>query len=254
MSITAAFNDSWYLSLSNEFLPQLIPGIQNMFTKNLDLKSSNIVFIVLFIASSIWFASKGINKFRDSFSELYGYDDKKNFIVKRLKSILIVVFISLYFSLVAIAWTPLMQVVKNNITNHVTYEFLFYFISFIYIVIFGYIGIGLLFKYISPIRLKWSYLNLGILTSLIPIVLFLLLFSTICKFLNYEKFGAIGSFLYLILFMLYISYFLHAGIIINASYYRTNVLQNVVVKKSLISKKIIVFFKNIWHKIRFYRH
>lgn len=251
ISVIGAINSSWRDFLLNEIFPHLIPGIQDMFNKQIDFNAGEILVIVIFMTSSIWFASKGINKFRDSFTELYGFEDRQNFIIKRLKSIFIVIMISLYFSITTIAFAPLMLLIQKWINNNITYEILFYLISFIYIVIFGYIGIGLLYKYISPIRLKWSYLNLGILTSLIPIVIFLMIFSTVCKYLNYEKFGAIGSFLYLMLFILYISYFLHAGIIINSSYYKTNVLQNITAKKSLIPKKIITMCKNIWLRIKF---
>ncbi len=249
VSIISALNENWYGYLINEIFYHLIPGMQNMFSK-VDFDTGEILFIVFFMISSIWFASKGINKFRDSFTQLYGFEDKQNFIIKRLKSIFIVVMISIYFSITTVAFTPLMILIKKNINNNVLYEVIFYLFSFIYILFFGYIGIGLLYKYISPIKLKWSYLNLGILTSLIPIVIFLLLFSTICKFLNYEKFGTIGTFIYLVLFILYISYFLHAGIIINSSYYKTNVFKNVVARQSMVGKKIQNVMRNSWLKIK----
>lgn len=252
-SVVNAIDNDWYKFLSKDMLPYLIPGISNMFS-TINFETKDFFLIAFFLVSSIWFASKGINKFRDSFTELYGYEDKQNFIIKRLKSIMFVVLISLYFSIIAISCIPLMMLIHQlSGNNNIAYEAGFYLLSIIYIVIFGYLGIGLLFKYISPIKLKWSHINHGILTSLIPILIFVLLFSTICKFLNYEKFGAIGSFLYLILFVLYISYFLHAGIIVNSSYYKTNVLQNIVVKKSLIPKKIWFSIKNIWLKIKFNR-
>ena len=217
------------------------------------MNSANLILTFIFVFSSIWFASKGVNKFIDSFVEIYSYNDRQNFITKRIKSMLIVTFISIYFSIIAISFVPLVQLIMNNISNEIIYDFIFYLISFFYVFFFGYIGIGLLFKYISPFRIKWKYLNLGILTSLIPIVLFFLFFSTITKFLNYEKFGLVGSFLYLVIFILYISYFLHAGIVFNASYYRVNVLHNMVVKKTFISQKIVLIFKNLWHKIKYYK-
>lgn len=253
VSIMGALNTTWSQFLINETLPRLIPGTQNLFTTSVDFKSANFLFLILFLASSTWFASKGINKLRESFTELYGYTDNQNFIIKRIKSLFVVILISLYFTLLAICFVPMMNLIHKQLDNKIGYEALFYILSFFYLLVFGYLGIGLLFKYISPIRLKWSYLNLGILTSLIPTILFLLLFSTICKFFNYEKFGAIGSFLYLIMFILYISYFLHAGIIINSSYYKTNIFQNIVVRKSFISKRIVIICRNVWYKFKFNR-
>ena len=253
LSIVNIISNSWNVFLVNQVLPRIIPGIQTLFSVNIPLNSANLILTFIFVFSSIWFASKGVNKFIDSFVEIYSYNDRQNFITKRIKSMLIVTFISIYFSIIAISFVPLVQLIMNNISNEIIYDFIFYLISFFYVFFFGYIGIGLLFKYISPFRIKWKYLNLGILTSLIPIVLFFLFFSTITKFLNYEKFGLVGSFLYLVIFILYISYFLHAGIVFNASYYRVNVLHNMVVKKTFISQKIVLIFKNLWHKIKYYK-
>ncbi|MBD5423143.1 MAG: hypothetical protein HDR43_01450 [Mycoplasma sp.] len=251
ISIVSLVDITWKDFLIIDILSYLIPGFQAIFTESVNWNTPDILIIIIFMLSSIWFASKGINKFSDSFTELYGFENKQNFLVKRIKSIFIVIFISLFFSGVALSFIPIMKLVYSSITNTILYQTILYLLSFAYLLVFGYIGIGILFKYISPIRLKWSYLNLGILTSLIPLILFILLFSSICKLLNYEKFGAIGSFLYIMLFVQYISYFLHAGIIINSSYYKTNVYQNIEVRKSLISKKIGIWFKNIWTKIKF---
>ena len=252
ISTISLINITWKDFFINEVIYFIIPGFNTLFTANLDWNAANILLTIIFLFSSIWFASKGISKFRDSFTELYGFDDKQNFLWKRIKSIIIVILISVFFTISAISFIPVMQVIASIITNKIVYQYVLYAILFIYLLIFGYIGIALLFKYISPIRLKWSYLNLGILTSLIPLIFFILLFSSICKFLNYEKFGLIGSFLYLMLFVQYISYFLHAGIIINSSYYKLNVYQNVEVKRSFIPAKIVIWIKNTWHKIQYY--
>lgn len=250
-SIVNAINSEWKDFLSNDVLNTIIPGSKDFFTSNLDFKNFNFLIVLTFLIPSIWFASKGIVKLRESFTELYDYKDNENFIIKRIKGIIIVVFISLYFSLTSLAFTPLMIFIKNNIENKIMYDFLFYIVSFFFILFFGYIGIGLLFKFISPIKLKLKILNLGIITSLIPIIIFLLIFSTLCNFINYNKFGAIGSFLYLVIFILYISYFLHAGIIINSSYYKILYFQSTVTRKSYIFKRIYLIFKNIINKIMF---
>lgn len=253
MSTISFIDENWYNFLIEDKGPlsQLIPGINKMFERT-DFKAVHYLFLAFFLLSSIWFASKGINKFRDSYTELYGYDNKDNFFIKRIKSIFLVVFISIYFIIFSICYVPLMKLLSETY-SHEVYLIWFYFVTFIYFFIFGYVGLWLLFRYISPIRIKLRYLNLGILTSLIPILIFLMLFSTICKYLNYEKFGAIGSFLYLLLFILYISYFLHAGIIINSSYYKTTVFANVVVQRYNIGKKIMIVLKNIYYRFKFYR-
>lgn len=250
ISIIGVISIEWRNFLVNNILSYIIPGFQSILSGDLNWNTTDILLIFVFIGSSIWFASKGINKLRDSFAELYLFEDKKNFLLKRLKSIFIVVFIALFFTGIFFSLIPLMEWIYSwTNTNPALYQVFLYLIVFCYLLIFGYIGIGLLFKYISPIHLKWSYLNLGILTSLVPLILFIMLFSSICKILNYDKFGAIGSFLYIMLFVQYISYFLHAGIIINSSYYKTNIYQNIQVKKSLLPKKIINYLRNSWKKV-----
>lgn len=250
ISIISLLSIEWRNFLVNNILSYLVPGFQSILSVDLQWNTTDIFLIAIFIFSSIWFASKGINKLRDSFAELYFFEDKQNFLLKRLKSIFIVIFIGLYFTVIFLSLIPLMEWIYSwTSINPALYQSFLYLVIFCYLLFFGYIGIGLLFRYISPIHLKWSYLNLGILTSLVPLILFTLLFSSICKVLNYEKFGAIGSFLYIMLFVQYISYFLHAGIIINSSYYKTNIYRDVQVKKSLLPKKIVTLAKNIWQKI-----
>ena len=115
---------------------------------------------------------------------------------------------------------------------------------------FGYVGIGFIFIYLPPFKLKWKQINPGILTALLPTIFFVLIFGTITKFLNYEKFGPIGTFIYVLVFVLYLSYFLHAGIIINASYYRTYFSITMVKKKIIISKKIAMTMENIYRWLK----
>lgn len=235
-----------YDILINDVLLYILPGVDEMF-KLIDLNNVFVSFaFVFFIISLIWFSSKGITKFNDSFVSIYEYEYNTNWVIKRLKGIFTVILISGYFILWSLTYLPLLNVLKQNIFPHnkVLYEFLFIFSLIIYIAIFGYIGIGFIFIYIPPFKLKWEQIKPGIITSLLPIVLFIVIFGSITKWLNYEKFGTIGTFIYGLLLVLNISYFLHAGIIINASYYKTYYSNNMVRKKAKLSKDISLIIKS----------
>jgi membrane protein len=56
-------------------------------------------------------------------------------------------------------------------------------------------------------------------------------FGYLSALIDYAKYGSIGTFLYSITFVLVLSYFLYAGIIVNASYYKTFFSQRMVPKK-----------------------
>lgn len=235
-----------YNILINDVLSYVIPGINEMF-QLIDLNNALINFVfVFFIISIIWFSSKGITKFNDSIISIYEYEYNPNWILKRLKGILTVMLISGYFVLWSLSYLPLLNLFKIYIfpINGLLYELLFFVSLIVYIAVFGYIGIGFLFIYIPPFKLKWQQIQPGIITSLVPIILFVVIFGTITKYLNYEKFGAIGTFIYALMFVLYISYFLHAGIIVNASYYKTYFLSHMVKKKVILSKRIALFIQN----------
>lgn len=242
----------WGDLLLNDVLSNIIPGINQMFsTIKFDSTAINIAFI-FFLVSLIWFASKGISKFNDSFTSIYDYEFNTNWIVKRFKGILIVIFISLFFTLIGITYLPLLEVIKFTFQsiNKSTYEFMFFLSLTIYLFIFGYLGIGFLFIFIPPFKLKWKQIKPGILTTLFPTILFIILFGVLSKYLNYEKFGTIGTFIYSLIFVLYLSYFLHAGIIINSSYYKIYFSSIMVRKKIIISKKFFLLLDSIWNNIK----
>lgn len=246
------FFPGWYELLTKDVLSYIFPGFDQMF-KLIDFNNTafNIVFI-FFIVSLVWFGSKGIAMFSDSFISIYDYDYATNWIVKRFKAILTVVVISLFFTCVSLTYLPLLEIIKNSFkeNNAILYEFLFYLTLTLYLFVFGYIGIGTFFIFIPPFKLKWKQIKPGILTSLVPTILFIVLFGLITKYLNYEKFGTIGTFIYSLIFILYVSYFLHAGIIVNASYYKTFFSSTMSRKKIILSKKIAFFVQNIYKRFK----
>lgn len=240
---------------SKEFvgvLPKIIPGIQNMFIQ-IDFMDSTLLNTVMFffMISCIWFASKGISKFIDSFAAIYNYEFNTNWILKRFKGIFVVIGISLYFVLSLFTYLPLISLIEPFFHSNINlFNFLFYFITLIYLVIFGYIGFGFLFIIVPPFKLRWREIKPGILTALVPTILFILVFGFLAEVLNYSKFGAIGTFIYTLIFILYLSYFLHAGIILNASYYKTFFSMTIIPKKNVVAKQILYVIQNSYNWIK----
>lgn len=248
-AISLFSDQNWSSILLDDVLNHIVPGIKNMI-QTIDSTNTTVnIILVLFMISLIWFSSKGITKFNDSFVAIYDYEYNSNWLIKRFKGFFTVCAISIFFIVWSLTYLPLLGILKESFSPQV-YEFFFYLTSFIYMIGFGYVGIGFIFIYLPPFKLKWKQINPGILTALLPTIFFVLIFGTITKFLNYEKFGPIGTFIYVLVFVLYLSYFLHAGIIINASYYRTYFSITMVKKKIIISKKIAMTMENIYRWLK----
>lgn len=233
-------------------LSKIIPGIQHMFIQ-IDFMDSTLLNTVMFffIVSCIWFASKGISKFIDSFAAIYNYEFNTNWILKRFKGIFVVIGISLYFVLILFIYLPLIATIEPFFySNLELFNFLFYLITTIYLVIFGYIGFGFLFVIVPPFKLKWKEIKPGVLTALVPTILFILIFGFLANALNYSKFGSIGTFIYALIFVLYLSYFLHAGIILNSSYYKTFFSMTIIPKKNVIAKQTLYIIQNSYNWIK----
>lgn len=238
-------NQHWNDVLLNDVLDHVIPGIKDMIKKIEFDKTDTQIIIIFFLISLIWFSSKGITKFNDSFVSIYDYEYNSNWIIKRFKGFFTVCAISVFFFIWSLTYLPLISAMKAHfIDNDGLFQFFFYVVSLVYMLVFGYIGIGLIFIYLPPFKLKWKQIKPGVLTALIPTMIFVLIFGSIAKFLNYEKFGPIGSVIYALIFVLYLSYFLHAGIIVNASYYKTYFSINMIKKKIIISKKLAMWTEN----------
>ena len=251
----------WGVILSKDILGKIIPGVDSLLI-NIDAGDMNNILInttiIILLLSSIWFSSKGISKFIDSQSTIYEHTEQTNFIIKRLRGIMIVPLISIFFiisllslipliSLYQTIWPPIISPDNIRIFSW-EYEIIFYFTLTIYLIIWSYIGVGLLFRFSPLFKLKWSEIAPGILITVIPTVIFIMSFGYISALIDYTKYGAIGTFLYSITFVLVLSYFLYSGIIINASYYKTFFSQRVVPKKWFITNRVLekldIFRKN----------
>lgn len=246
----------WGEIFRNDILGKIIPGFDGLIS-SIKPDINNILFsatIILLLLSSIWFSSKGLVKFIDSQSTIYDHTNQTNFIIKRIRGIMMVPIISLFFIIALVSFIPLISYFKtiwpptytNNVANERwEYEVIFFISMLIFISLWSYIGVGILFRFSPLFKLKWKQIKPGILTTVIPMSVFTMIFGYLTSLIDYSKYGAIGTFLYAITFVLILSYFLYAGIIVNASYYKTFFSKKIISKKwaltNLFLEKIDIF-------------
>ncbi|MGL4252174.1 MAG: YhjD/YihY/BrkB family envelope integrity protein [Metamycoplasmataceae bacterium] len=240
----------WDIILRKDVLAKIVPGVDTLLII-IDTTDVNIIFfnttIILLLLSSIWFSSKGLSKFIDSQSAIYDHVDQTNFIIKRLRGIMMVPLISIFFIISLLSLLPLLALYQKywppiSETERIfgwEYETLFYFTMLIYLAVWSYIGVGLLFRFSPLFKLKWKEIAPGIMITIIPTIIFIMSFGYIASFIDYTQYGAIGTFLYSITFVLVLSYFLYAGILINASYYKTFFSQRIVPKKWFLTNRFL---------------
>lgn len=248
--LTGGEDLGWGVILRKDILAKIIPGIDSLLIV-IDTSDANIIFvntaIIFLLISSIWFSSKGLAKFIDSQSAIYEHIDQINFIIKRLRGIMMVPLIAIFFVVSLLSLIPLLSLYQQqwpplSVDNRVfswEYETLFYFTMLIYLVFWSYIGVGLLFRFSPLFKLKLREIAPGILITIVPTVIFIMSFGYISALIDYTKYGIIGIFLYAITFVLVLSYFLYAGILINASYYKTFFSQRIVTKKWFLTNRVL---------------
>lgn len=253
--ITMSFislNPEWARVLSDDILQRLIPGFNSMI---ITFKPDNVLesaTSVLFIITLLWFSSRGIMKFVDSQSNIYNHPINTNYLIRRIRATLIVVLVSIFSIIALLSYIPLIIFYKQSFApKSVGYEILFYFSTFIFLSIWTYIGLALLYRFSPLYKIKFQQIFPGILITLIPSVIFAMSFGYFSStYINFDKFGTIGTFFYSIIFMQIFSYFLYAGIIINSSYYKIYYSTRISSKKWVLSMKFLNWIDYISKKNR----
>lgn len=244
----------WGTILRRDILGKIIPGIDSLIISIKTDELNNIwvnTTIFILLISSIWFSSKGLVKFIDSQSNIYDHTEQTNFVIKRLRGIMMVPIISIFLIFSLLSFIPLINfyqlqwppIISSNPDIAPVfsweYEVIFYFSMSIFLILWSYLGVGLLFRFSPLFKLKWQQIAPGILITIIPMVIFIMSFGYLSALINYTKYGAIGTFLYAITFVLVLSYFLYAGIIINASYYKTFFSHRTIPKKWALTNTLL---------------
>lgn len=229
---------SWHISFNKFFyqdiLSNLIPGILSVIDflpSNFDSYWSYIPLAVLSL-SCLWLSSAGYGKMITSYNYIYGHKFLGNFLGNRFKGLLIVILISLYISI----WVIILKLLNSlfiTFNDDPEYKKWEAFILFeITSLLFLYIGFILLYKFVPSFKLKISQVYSGSLLATIPTWILVLIFGSLNTTFKYEKYGPLGIFLYISVFISFYSYFTYLGILVNESFYKTFISQRTLQKKA----------------------
>ncbi|MBN0919250.1 YihY/virulence factor BrkB family protein [[Mycoplasma] gypis] len=224
--------------LRSVVLGRIIPGIEKIVP---DLSTiiktgttNNIVLAILFVFSALWLSSRGYAKFIDSVSIFYDHKGPNRFLRNKIKALWIVISLTLIIFIVFLIFSAFMWFLNAKAgwaTNSWQFLFVYYVLAIFFIfVIFisGYIG---LFKFAPNFKLKYQHVIPGAFVSAIPSSIFTAVFGTFVSLGTYDKWGAVSSFMYLQIFLLFMSYFTYVGLLVNASFYRTFISNQTIPKK-----------------------
>ncbi|RMA77482.1 membrane protein [Metamycoplasma subdolum] len=254
ISVLGAISPKYDIVVRFIILGKIIPGIESTIP-NMGLlwkDPAQAAVLVLFFVSVIWLTSGGYSKMIGSINALYDYKGGNSFFKNRLKGILLSLIVTLILTLLFMAATGLMTflIEKANygvfpadltkITNakdlNLTVEFwlVYYFSLVIFLPIGTYLGFLFFFRFSPNFKLKFQYIHPGALISAIPTAFFVLIFGSLTSIINYNKFGPVATFMYLLLLLSYMSYFIYAGLIVNASFYKSFINEPIFVRKKVL--------------------
>ncbi|MEA4115225.1 YhjD/YihY/BrkB family envelope integrity protein [Mycoplasma sp. 744] len=211
--------DSYFINI---ILSRIIPGINDVINLSNSFKNTTLqtISIILLLLTSLWIASGGFAKWVYSQNYIYKHEQLGNLITNRFKGFIIVIGISLYLfiSICLYIWFFKLFNLKENTTQ---FDTVFYCSFTIYLFLILYCGITLLYKLTPNFKNPLNMIFPGALTASIPIAIFIIIFGYLSSWINYSKYGIISTFMYIGLFVSFLSYCLLLGTIVNEAYYKT---------------------------------
>ncbi|MBU4689510.1 YihY/virulence factor BrkB family protein [Mycoplasma zalophidermidis] len=223
----------------NVILVRIIPGVENLINvPNLNINHGvQYTTIAILLLTSTWLGSNGWGRFIYSQNYIYGHETLGNFFINRIKGFFIVVSISIYLFLVTAFYIFIYKLISTNLNS--VGEKIFFYVSFdIYLMIVLYFGFTLIYKLTPSFKLSWNSVLPGVLIASFPNMLFIGAFGYLTSLIKYNQYGAIGTFMYIALFVSSLSYFIFLGLIVNESYYKTYHSSYTIAKREWLFKKI----------------
>ncbi|MCS4536687.1 MULTISPECIES: YihY/virulence factor BrkB family protein [unclassified Mycoplasma] len=220
-------------------LSRIIPGVKSILNiPNFKINQSvQYTTIGILLFGSTWLGSSGWGRFIYSQNYIYGHENLGNFFLNRLKGFFIVLGISLYLFIVSLIYISFYKLIVPRLS--VVGELVFFYISFMfYLILVLYFGFSLIYKLTPSFKLPWNSVLPGVLLATIPNMIFIGVFGYLTSLINYTQYGAIGTFMYIALFVSSLSYFIFIGLIVNESYYKTYYSSYTIAKRDFFLKRI----------------
>ncbi|QBF34687.1 YihY/virulence factor BrkB family protein [Mycoplasmopsis phocirhinis] len=220
-------------------LSRIIPGVKSILNiPNFKINQGvQYTTIGILLFGSTWLASSGWGRFIYSQNYIYGHENLGNFLLNRVKGFFIVIGISIYLFITSLIYISVYKLVSPRLS--VTGELIYFYTSFmIYLIVILYFGFSLIYKLTPSFKLPWNSVLPGVLLTTIPNMIFIGVFGYLTSLINYSQYGAVGTFMYIALFVSSLSYFIFIGLIVNESYYKTYYSNYTIAKKDFFIKKI----------------
>ncbi|UUD35121.1 YihY/virulence factor BrkB family protein [Mycoplasmopsis caviae] len=239
MIILLSLIPSYHTLFINEILGRIIPGVTSIIKiPDTSKKGAQLTSLIILCLASLWMSSSGFGKFIYSQNYIYGHKNLGNWLTNRLKGLLVVLSISIYLFLAGALYLFFYQTFTDSLSIY--YKNIYFYITFsIYLLVVLYFGLSLLYTMSPSFKLGWTTVFPGVLITSIPIMIFMTIFGFLTSLIKYDKYGIIGSFMYIALFVSYLTYFMFLGIIVNEAYYKTFVSSYTVSKRSLFGKMFL---------------
>lgn len=257
LSVITPIRPQYDIVFRHAILGLIIPGISEIIPQDISTVWTNAggaIALVLLAISVILISSKGYAKFIVSIDALYEHKTALRAWKGRIKGIFISIILILGLSLILFAFTAFLTFLiekaglakfpadLNSIKNFadlkptLALKLIFYFMVILTLPPLTYLSFVLFYLYSPNFKLKFNQVHPGALITAIPTSLFILIFGSLTSLIQYDKFGPVAAFMYLILLVTFISYFTYAGVIVNSSFYKTFV-NIITIDKSSIFKR-----------------
>ncbi|WP_029608499.1 YihY/virulence factor BrkB family protein [Mycoplasma simbae] len=220
-------------------LSRVIPGVHSILkipTINIS-QGAQYTTLAILLLTSTWLGSSGWGRFIYLQNYIYGHENLGNFFLNRIKGFFVVLSISIYLFLVSALYITIYNFIAPKLNN--VGEQIFFYISFdVYLMLILYFGFTLLYKLAPSFKLPWNSVLPGVLIASFPTIIFIGMFGYLTSLMNYNQYGAIGTFMYIALFVSSLSYFIYLGLIVNESYFKTYYSSYTISKVAWLFKKI----------------
>ncbi|WP_371246146.1 YhjD/YihY/BrkB family envelope integrity protein [Mycoplasmopsis agassizii] len=231
VNLIPGYGEILLANVYDRIMPGLSASIKAIVPANLTLSglTFSVIFenqtfgafpIVVLILSLIWISSGGYSKLIYSMSYIYGHDNFGNILMNRIKGVFVIVIVIIILTLFLMAYVAFIKTM-DEIFDGPAFEVIFYFSFMIQTTFFYYLLLLFLFKFTPKFKLKFSHIQPGIFVSLIPMWILTLVFQAIVKSSSLNILSFMAVIFFAGTFILFFSYFLYAGILVNEAYYKT---------------------------------
>ena len=233
------FDNQEIVSYLHIIFNNFIPGFDSIWKSLASIEPSitSITGFLALVGSSLWISSAGFSRLIYTQSHLYGFKHTNGFWANKIKGLVIVILFSLFLFVVFAINIAFINAIRNSSlskNDQIVVIDCFLYFGIVFLVFFLYAS---LFKFVPWHKIKLRSIIPGTVVASIPTIIFIVIFGLLGKYLSYKRFGYIGTFLYIGLLVLEISYFMFVGLIVNVAYYQTFYNKKLKRKRSLFRNK-----------------